>query len=156
MAVHGPSGVGVVAASTYPVSERRAILVLPTGHRGRLHIPMEEVIDSDMPCSRPSDRRGVSYATPFNAQGDDAVESSSTGERGVSQWYRRGSVVLALLLARRHCCRKLASLVRTHTWLHRDPTSRTLPDGHGQPPLLSLSCRCWWKVQAHNVCLCSF
>jgi hypothetical protein len=30
MAVHGPSGVGVVAASTYPASERRAILVLPT------------------------------------------------------------------------------------------------------------------------------
>jgi hypothetical protein len=30
MAVHGPSGVGVVAASTYPASGRRAILVLPT------------------------------------------------------------------------------------------------------------------------------
>lgn len=28
--VHGPSGVGVVAASTDPASERRAMLVLPT------------------------------------------------------------------------------------------------------------------------------
>jgi hypothetical protein len=30
MAVCGPSGVEVVAASTYPGSERRAVLVLPT------------------------------------------------------------------------------------------------------------------------------
>lgn len=45
MAVHGPSGVGVVAASTYPAYERRAMLVLPTVIEA-VFIPMEEVIDS--------------------------------------------------------------------------------------------------------------
>jgi hypothetical protein len=83
---------------------------------------MEEVIDLDMlrmdSCkfdgivpsvllsSRQSDRRGISYAARSNAQGDDAVKSSLTGGRVVRQWYRRGSVVLALLLARRHRCQK--------------------------------------------------
>tara|TARA_R110002003_G_scaffold103_2_gene8117 strand:+ start:10256 stop:10420 length:165 start_codon:yes stop_codon:yes gene_type:complete len=47
MAVHGPSGAGVVAASTYPASERRAMLVLPTVIEA-VFIPMEEVIDSDI------------------------------------------------------------------------------------------------------------
>ena len=45
--VHGPSGVGVVAASTDPASERRAMLVLPTGI-DTVFLPMEEVIDSNI------------------------------------------------------------------------------------------------------------
>jgi hypothetical protein len=47
MAVHGPSGVGVVATSTYPASECRAILVLPAVIEATF-IPMEEVVDSDV------------------------------------------------------------------------------------------------------------
>lgn len=97
----------------------------------------------------------LSYATPFDAQGDDTARYASTNGRVLRQWYRRGSVVLALLLARGHCCRKITSLVRAHAWLHRDQTSRTPPDGHRQPASLRLSCRCWWNVQAHDVCLCS-
>ena len=46
MAVHGPSGVGVVAASPYPASERRAMLVLPTVME-TVFIPIEDVINSD-------------------------------------------------------------------------------------------------------------
>lgn len=47
MAVHGPSCVVVVAVSTYPASERRAILVLPTVIEV-VYSLMEEVIDSDI------------------------------------------------------------------------------------------------------------
>jgi Sec-independent protein secretion pathway component TatC len=47
MAVHGPSGVGVVAASTYPASERRAMFVLSIVIEA-VFTPMEEVIDSDI------------------------------------------------------------------------------------------------------------
>ena len=47
MAVHGPSGVGVVATSIYPASECRAILVLPAVIEATF-IPMEEVVDSDV------------------------------------------------------------------------------------------------------------
>ena len=44
MAVHGPSRVRVMAASTYPASEHRAILVLPTVIEA-VFIPTEEIID---------------------------------------------------------------------------------------------------------------
>jgi hypothetical protein len=54
MAFHGPSGADVVAASAYPtfarnadISERRAMLVLPTVIEA-VFISMEKVIDSDI------------------------------------------------------------------------------------------------------------
>lgn len=131
MAVYGPSGVGLVAAFTYPASGLRAMLVLPT------------VIEAGSLRRDRTMNEGFPYANSSDAQGDDAVKYSSTDGRVVGQCYRRGSVVLALLLARRHCCRKIASLARTHAWLHRDQTSRTLPDGHRQPSFLRLNCHCW-------------
>ena len=47
MATHGPSGVGVVADSTYPASERITTLVLPTVIEA-VFIRMEELIDLDI------------------------------------------------------------------------------------------------------------